>query len=121
MRRGFTLFLIPLIIPAFFLTSCAVNPKSSQTTIKIWHWMTDRQPGFEELAKSYEAKTGVKINFELYAPSDAYSQKVRAAAQGNTLPDIYGLLSEKRDFASFVKSGYVADLTPFLEENNSEC
>jgi ABC-type glycerol-3-phosphate transport system substrate-binding protein len=82
--------------------------------------MTDRQPAFEELAKRYEAQTSIKVNFELYAPSDAYSQKVRAAAQGSTLPDIYGLLGEKRDFASFIKSGHVADLTPFLEANNSE-
>jgi len=82
--------------------------------------MTDRQPAFEALAKKYEEQTGIKVNFELYAPSDAYSQKVRAAAQGKTLPDIYGLLGEKRDFASFIKSDHVADLTPFLEENNGK-
>lgn len=120
MRKSLTLFLIPLIFSALLLSGCSTKPKSSTTTIKIWHWMTDRQSTFDALAKKYEEQTGIKVNFELYAPSDAYSQKVRAAAQGKTLPDIYGLLSEKRDFASFVKSGHVADLTPFLEEDNGK-
>jgi len=53
----------------------------------------------------------------LYAPSDAYSQKVRAAAQGATLPDVFGILGEKRDFASFIKAGHILDLTPFMDEN----
>jgi ABC-type glycerol-3-phosphate transport system substrate-binding protein len=120
MRKFLTLFLIPLIFSALLLSGCSTKPKSSSHPIKIWHWMTDRQQAFEELSRRYEAKTGVKVNFELYAPSDAYSQKVRAAAQGKTLPDIYGLLSEKRDFSSFIKSGHVADFTPFLEEDNGK-
>ncbi|MDD2680018.1 MAG: extracellular solute-binding protein [Candidatus Omnitrophica bacterium] len=81
--------------------------------------MTDREPAFRELARRYEAKTGIKVNFELYAPSDAYSQKVRAAAQGANLPDIFGILVKKRDFASFIKAGYVLDLTPYMDENGS--
>jgi ABC-type glycerol-3-phosphate transport system substrate-binding protein len=81
--------------------------------------MTDRDPAFQELAKRYEAKTGVKVFFELYAPSDAYSQKVRAAAQGTNLPDIFGILGEKRDFASFIKAGFILELTPFMEKDNA--
>ena len=80
--------------------------------------MTDRQSAFEELAGRYEQETGTKINFELYAPSDAYSQKVRAAAQGNNLPDIFGILGEKRLFASFVKAGCVLDLSPYKQEDS---
>jgi len=87
--------------------------------IVVWHWMTDREDVFQELARQYESLTGVKVVFELFAPSDQYSQKIRSAAQGQTLPDIYGLLADKRDFSSFVKAGHVADLTPELEENNS--
>jgi ABC-type glycerol-3-phosphate transport system substrate-binding protein len=88
------------------------------TTVTVWHWMTDRQSAFDELAKRYLAKTGVKVNFELYAPSDAYSQKVRAAAQGKTLPDIFGILGEKRDFSSFVKAGHILDLSSYMNEEN---
>jgi raffinose/stachyose/melibiose transport system substrate-binding protein len=88
---------------------------TAKKTISVWHWMTDRQAAFEELAKTYEQETGIRVSFELYAPSDAYSQKVRAAAQCNTLPDIFGILGEKRLFASFVKAGHVLDLFPYMQ------
>jgi len=92
------------------------NQEPGKPTVNVWHWMTDRDPAFQELAGRYEAKTGEKINFELYAPSEAYSEKVRAAAQGVNLPDIFGILGEKRDFASFVKAGHVLNLTPYMDE-----
>ncbi len=100
------------------LSGCAPQSTAKNaTTITVWHWMTDRQPAFQELAKRYLALTGIKVNFELYAPSDAYSQKVRAAAQGFNLPDIFGILGEKRDFASFIKAGHILDLTPYMDAN----
>ena len=114
------------IIIATFLISfaaivgCAPKQEAGKSAISVWHWMTDREPAFQELAKRYEAKTGIKVNFELYAPSDAYSQKVRAAAQGQNLPDIFGILGEKRDFSSFIKAGHILDLTPYMEANNFE-
>ncbi|MDP2937825.1 MAG: extracellular solute-binding protein, partial [Candidatus Omnitrophota bacterium] len=73
------------------------------------------EPAFQELAKRYEAKTGIKVDFQLYAPSEAYSQKVHAAAQGQNLPDIFGILAEMRDFASFIKAGHILDLTPYMD------
>jgi len=103
----------------FSMVGCAPQKETGKTAITIWHWMTDRAPALQELVKRYEAKTGIKVNFELYAPSDAYSQKVRAAAQGANLPDIFGILGEKRDFASFIRAGYILDLTPYMDENNS--
>jgi len=93
------------------------NSGKGQAKITVWHWMTDRDAVFQKLAKDYEQKTGIKVNFELYAPSDVYSQKVRAAAQGNNLPDIFGILGEKRDFSSFIKAGHILDLTPYMEES----
>lgn len=81
--------------------------------------MTDRDATLQELAKQYEVSTGVKVNFELYAPSDVYAQKIRAAAQGVNLPDVFGVLGEKRDFASFIKAGHILDLTPYMEANNA--
>lgn len=108
------------VLLLFTMVGCAPKQTSkATTTISAWHWMTDREPAFQELAKRYEAKTGVKVNFELYAPSDAYTQKVRAAAQGQNLPDIFGILGEKRDFGSFIKAGHILDLTAYMEENDS--
>jgi ABC-type glycerol-3-phosphate transport system substrate-binding protein len=80
--------------------------------------MSDRENAFLELARRYESQNGIKINFELYAPSDTYAQKIRAAAQTNTLPDIFGILGEKRDFASFIKAGYVYNLTAEMDRDN---
>ncbi|MBM3244137.1 MAG: extracellular solute-binding protein, partial [Candidatus Omnitrophica bacterium] len=107
-----------LLIPFLIITFSGCNSKESpeKTVITVWHWMTDRNPAFQELSKRYEAETGIKVNFELYAPSDAYSQKVRAAAQGKNLPDVFGILGEKRDFASFIKAGFILELTPYMDE-----
>lgn len=117
-------FLILLVagfgLMAAGLAGCGPKTQSKAATITVWHWMTDREPAFQELSKKYEAKTGVRVNFELYAPSDAYTQKVRAAAQGQNLPDIFGILAEMRDFASFIKAGHVLDLTPYMDEGGAE-
>ncbi|MFH1202601.1 MAG: extracellular solute-binding protein [Candidatus Omnitrophota bacterium] len=105
----------------FALAGCAPKQESSsQATLTVWHWMTDRESAFQELAKKYAGLTGVKVNFELYAPSDAYEEKVRAAAQGQNLPDIFGILGKMWDFASFIKAGHVLDLTPYMEADSGK-
>ena len=116
------LFLMPFafLFLAFNLGGCGPKKIESQRVLTIWHWMTDREPAFEELARRYESLSGVKVNFELYAPSDAYAQKVRVAAQGASLPDIFGILGEKRDFASFIKADHILDLTPYMESSGGE-
>jgi raffinose/stachyose/melibiose transport system substrate-binding protein len=122
MRRNNAIFFSVLLSFCFLLltlSGCAPRQETAKTTVTIWHWMTDREPAFLELAKQYEQLTAVKVNFELFAPSDAYTQKVRAAAQGANLPDIFGILGEKRDFASFIKAGHILDLTPSMEENDA--
>src|SRR5882672_6619786 len=80
--------------------------------------MTDRHNTFLKLAEQYEKETGIKVNFELYAPSDAYSQKIVAAAQARVLPDIFGILDKKEIVASFIESGFVADLTAEFQSND---
>ncbi len=101
----------------FGLTGCG-QKKAEPNTLVIWHWMTDRHKAFEQLAQKYEQQTGVKIRFELYAPSDVYSQKIIAAAQARVLPDIFGILDKKSIIASFIESGFVADLTEEFKKDN---
>ncbi|MBU4251931.1 MAG: extracellular solute-binding protein [Candidatus Omnitrophica bacterium] len=103
----------------FSVLGCSGQKLDSKPTISIWHWMTDRDAAFQELAKKYETLTGVKVNFELYAPSDAYAQKIRAAAQGINLPDVFSILGQKQDFVSFIKAGHVLDLTAYMEADNN--
>ena len=111
---------ILFVFISMIFSGCTPQEESGKTVITVWHWMTDRDPAFKVLAKRYEVKTGIKVNFDLYAPSDAYSQKVRAAAQGSNLPDIFGILGEKRDFASFIKAGFILNLTPYMNEDNAK-
>lgn len=120
MNKRILFLLFAMSYALFAMVGCSPKQESAKPTLTVWHWMTDREPAFQELAKRYEAATGIKINFELYAPSDAYSQKVRAAAHGGNLPDIFGILGEKRDFASFIKAGHILDLTSYMEEGLSE-
>ncbi len=95
------------------------QPKKPSGQIEVWHWMTDRQDAFEALARKYEAETGIKVKFDLFAPSDAYTQKIIAAAQADVLPDVYGILEEKKPvLASFIKAGFVADLTEEFRADN---
>lgn len=114
---------LALIVALTGFVGCAPKKKVPAAAVKkakrivVWHWLTDREGTFEELAKRYKALTGIEMVFELYAPSDAYTQKVRGAAQTQTLPDIYGILAEKRDFASFIKAGHVLDLSPHMDAN----
>ncbi|MFC1667024.1 ABC transporter substrate-binding protein [Candidatus Omnitrophota bacterium] len=119
-RKIYLFFMLSsfIVFLSISLISCSPQEKTPDTeTITAWHWMSDREGAFLELAKKYESETGVKINLELYAPSDAYTQKIRAAAQTNTLPDIFGILGEKRDFASFTNAGHVYDLTEDMNKD----
>ncbi len=102
---------ITIFLCLFTIAGCAASEKDDPNTLTVWHWMSDREEAFQELAKRYAASGQLKVKFELYAPSEAYTQRVKAAAQTSTLPDIFGVLGESRDFASFVKSGHIADLT----------
>lgn len=124
MKRRFfgyflSIFVLVMIVPLIIGCSKRTSAKSSKSII-IWHWMTDRDQTFQELAKRYEEQTGMEVKFELYAPSDVYTQKVRAAAQTNNLPDIYGILGESQDISIFVSAGYVPDMTPYLDENDAK-
>ena len=118
----FYIIILFFLFCLFNLISCTFQPapKSQIITLTVWHWMTDRQSAFLELAKRYFNLTGIKVNFELYAPSEVYAQKVRAAAQGGNLPDIFGILGEKKDFASFIKAGYILDLSQYMEANSRQ-
>ena len=105
--------LIGLSCILFLCLGCGGGARSDK--ISVWHWMTDRHEAFEKLAAKYEEKTGIEVDFELYAPSESYQQKVIAAAQARVLPDIFGVLDKKSIVASFIESGFVADLSEDFE------
>jgi ABC-type glycerol-3-phosphate transport system substrate-binding protein len=116
--RCFKFVVISLLIFSFI--GCGrKSQKTADDTIVIWHWMTDRKEAFNALADKYQQETGKKVKFKLFFPPGIYSQKVIAAARADNLPDIFGILGEKKVFASFIKAGHVANLTTQMKANNS--
>ena len=113
-RRVFYLAAFLMSLFLFLETGCARAPKKTGGVV-IWHWMTDRQKAFDKLTERYKEERGIEVKFELYAPSEMYSSKVRAAVQTDTLPDVFGVLGETRDFASFIKAGFITDLTSYMD------
>ncbi len=119
--KPFLKFFAPLALVAWgsiLFSGCNKGSSSKKGELVLWHWMTDREEALQQLADQYQKQTGIKVRLELYAPSDSYASRVRAAAQTNTLPDIYGILGESRDLASFINSGHVANLQEALAEKN---
>ncbi len=118
MKPFLKIFFIYMMV--FSFAGCSSPAKQdTSSALTVWHWMSDREEAFDELASQYEKETGTKVKLELFAPSEAYSQRVKASAQTGTLPDIYGVLGEKRDFASFIRSGYIANLTEALKQSEN--
>ncbi|MDD5069550.1 MAG: extracellular solute-binding protein [Candidatus Omnitrophica bacterium] len=105
---------IPLV---FMSLSGCTSKKSKQDKIIIWHWMTDRKDALDSLAEQYFTQTGVRVEFKLFFPPDVYASKVIAAGRAKNLPDIFGILGEKKTFASFIKAGHILNLTPYMTEN----
>lgn len=106
---------VPVAIVFAFAACGKKASEPVEKSVTIWHWMTDREDAFQELARRYKAEKGVDVKFQLYAPSDAYSQKVRVGAQTGSLPEIYGVLGDSRDLASFIEAGHVENLKERLE------
>lgn len=120
-KNNFFVLLLSGIFAFCILDFSGCAPKQiTKTTLTVWHWMTDRQGAFEELAKKYQEVTGVNVRFETFFPPESYSQKIQAAAAAKDLPDLFGILAEKKIFASFIKAGYIEDLTSNMQENNSQ-
>ena len=101
------------------LVGCSRSNKAPEH-VTVWHWMTDRDEVFQELAKKYEEQTGIKVKIDLFAPSGVYTKKVTASAQARVLPDIYGILNKKQVVASYIKNGFVADLTDAFKANDAK-
>ena len=118
LKSKFLLLVAMLSCFGLFVVGCSQNEtqQKDEDAVKIWHWMTDRQAAFETLAKKYFDETGVKVVFETYAPTDVYKNKITAAASGKLLPDIFNPISDKRELASYINAGYIADLTDAMND-----
>ncbi|MDD4182454.1 MAG: extracellular solute-binding protein [Candidatus Omnitrophica bacterium] len=108
-----------ILILSILIGGCAPQ-KPKENKIVVWHWLNDRKDALNKLAADYKTKTGIEVEFKLFSPADIYSQKVIAAARAGNLPDIFGILGEKRTLGSFVKAGHILNLAPYMQANGSE-
>jgi ABC-type glycerol-3-phosphate transport system substrate-binding protein len=114
-------FICVSVCLGFFICSfgsCG-KKKSEQpkADVVVWHWMTDRQDAFEKLAKKYLEETGIRVLFETYAPTDVYKSKISAAATADLLPDVFNPIADKKETASYINAGYIADLTQDMNKD----
>ena len=106
-----------ILIFLVLMCGCAGQPKEKKIT--VWHWSIDRKDALNELGKQYEELTGIPVQFKLFFPPDIYSQKVIAAARAGNLPEIFGILGEKKTLASFINAGHILDLTSYMNEDGA--
>jgi alpha-1,4-digalacturonate transport system substrate-binding protein len=78
------------VIAAIALTACGSSPSSTSTDAKsITFWLsasTAQAEGYYTLAKDFQAKEGVTVEI-VNIPNSGYQDKLRQAAQANSLPD----------------------------------
>jgi alpha-1,4-digalacturonate transport system substrate-binding protein len=85
-RKG---WLAASVVGALVLGACSSGSDSSGGDVKsiTWWFSTSAQDqGYTDLAKEFEAKEGIKVEI-VNVPNDGYQDKLRQAAQANSLPD----------------------------------
>jgi ABC-type glycerol-3-phosphate transport system substrate-binding protein len=110
--------IICLSLVFVLFVSCGKSVISSEVDITVWHWMPEKQKTFENLAKKYLQETGIRVVFKKYYPKDVYRNKVLIAQTSNELPEIFNPLAGKREVASFIQEGVVANLSKDLNDDS---
>jgi alpha-1,4-digalacturonate transport system substrate-binding protein len=78
------------LVATLATTACGSSSTSSDgsSVKKITYWLSTsaQLAGYTDLAKAFEAKTGISVEL-VNVPTDGYQDKLRQAAQANSLPD----------------------------------
>lgn len=85
-KSGLFFLLTTLILIA--MTAAPLGAAEPQTLV-FWHYLTDRHHLLQDMVKEYETATGVKIDLQLFPGDQEVDQKIEAAIQAGTAPDIY--------------------------------
>jgi len=82
-------------------------PKAEK--IVFWHYLNDRNDLLKEMAADFQKQTGVEVDIQLFG-GDGFKEKVIAAAQNNSLPDIMTYAGGPGDLAKLVETNSVMEL-----------
>ncbi|MBN1385018.1 MAG: extracellular solute-binding protein [Elusimicrobia bacterium] len=115
-KRNVLLMVLIFLVSGFF--SCTKKTEDTgQIKIVFWEWWADKHKLLEKFAKEYEEKTGIKVIFELTAPvGQQYFNKLQAAAQADTLPDIIGIAATGEFLARYITAGKIVELTEEMDK-----
>ena len=88
-HRGHWRWLSVGVIAALTVSACGSGGSdgtSGAKSITFWYSTSAQDQGYVELAKEFQAKEGISVEI-VNVPYDGYQDKLRQAAQANSLPD----------------------------------
>ena len=88
-RRAGLRWLSVGVIAAFTLSACGSGSDDSSSdakSITFWYSTSAQDQGYTDLAKEFQAKTGISVEI-VNVPYDGYQDELKQAAQANSLPD----------------------------------
>ena len=77
------------VIATLALTACGSGSDDGGSDVKsitFWYSTSAQDQGYTDLAKEFQAKEGISVEI-VNVPYDGYQDKLRQAAQANSLPD----------------------------------
>lgn len=89
-RKGCLRWLAVGAVTALALSACGSGSDSGSgdaKSITFWFSTSAQDQGYTDLAKEFEAKEGIKVEI-VNIPNDGYQDKLKQAAQANSLPDV---------------------------------
>ncbi|WP_030440450.1 ABC transporter substrate-binding protein [Actinoplanes subtropicus] len=89
LRRGGLRWAAAGVVTALALSACSSTSGGSSgdaKSITFWYSTSAQDQGYTDLAKDFEAKEGIKVEI-VNVPYDGYQDKLKQAAQANSLPD----------------------------------
>jgi alpha-1,4-digalacturonate transport system substrate-binding protein len=87
-RRGRWRWLSAAVVATLTLSACGSGSDDSGDAKKITFWYSTaaQDQGYADLAKDFKAKEGIDVEI-VNIPNDGYQDKLKQAAQANSLPD----------------------------------
>ncbi|HJS33725.1 MAG TPA: ABC transporter substrate-binding protein [Alphaproteobacteria bacterium] len=103
---------------AFCALTLAAGPVQAQETLQVWFtkaFYPAEDKALQDVIKSFEQRTGVKIDLSLFSPEDVVTKSV-AAVEAGTPPDVgFGLTYDFRVTGKWAYEGKLEDISDVIE------
>ncbi len=114
-RRAAALLLAALLLLS--LTACGSSAGKTHLTFQIWD--VDQRDGMQAMCDAYTANVNPDVDIEVQVTSwSEYWTKLEAAAESNTLPDLFWMHTDQILYYS--DFGMLADVTNLYDEEDPD-